>query len=48
MVTNPPSNAGDEGLIPDHGTKSPHASGELSHVLQQRPSAKIKIKKINK
>ena len=27
MVKNPPSNAGDVGLIPDQGTKIPYAMG---------------------
>ena len=30
MVKNPPSNAGDAGLIPGQGTKVPHATGQLS------------------
>ena len=30
MVKNPPSNAEDMGLIPDQGTKIPHATGQLS------------------
>ena len=30
MVKNPPSNAGDMGLIPGQGTKIPHATGQLS------------------
>ena len=30
MVKNPPSNAGDVGLIPSQGTKIPHATGQLS------------------
>ena len=30
VVKNPPSNAGDAGLIPGRGTKIPHASGQLS------------------
>ena len=30
MVKNPPSNAGDAGLIPGRGTKIPHAMGQLS------------------
>ena len=30
MVKNPPSNAGDMGLIPGPGTKFPHATGQLS------------------
>ena len=29
VVKNPPSNAGDTGLIPDRGTKIPHAAGQL-------------------
>ena len=30
VVKNPPSNAGDMGLIPGRGTKIPHAMGQLS------------------
>ena len=30
VVKNPPSNAGDAGLIPGQGTKIPHAMGQLS------------------
>ena len=30
VVKNPPSNAGDMGLIPGQGTKIPHAEGQLS------------------
>ena len=30
VVENPPSNAGDAGLIPGQGTKIPHAAGQLS------------------
>ena len=30
VVKNPPSNAGDVGLIPGQGTKVPHDSGQLS------------------
>ena len=30
MVMNPPSNAGDAGLIPGRSTKIPHAAGQLS------------------
>ena len=30
VVKNPPSNAGDAGLIPGRGTKIPHAAGQLS------------------
>ena len=34
MVKNPPTNAGQAGLIPGQGTKISHAVGELSPVLQ--------------
>ena len=30
VVKNSPSNAGDVGLIPGRGTKSPHATGKLN------------------
>ena len=30
LVKNPPADTGDMGLIPDQGTKIPHASGQLS------------------
>ena len=30
VVKNPPSNAGDAGLIPGQGTKTPHTAGQLS------------------
>ena len=30
VVKNPPSNAGETGLIPGWGTKIPHAEGQLS------------------
>ena len=30
MVKDPPSNAGDPGVIPGRGTKIPHASGQLN------------------
>ena len=30
MVKNLPSNAEDSGLIPGHGSKIPHASGQLN------------------
>ena len=44
MVKNPPSNAGDVGLIPGQGTKIPHAAGQLSphssaRAPQLRPDA---------
>ena len=35
VVKNLPSNAGDAGLIPGWGTKTPHATGQLSpHALE--------------
>ena len=38
MVKNPPSNAGDSRLIPDQGTKIPHAAGQLSpHATTTEP-----------
>ena len=30
VVKNPPPNVGDKGSIPDRGTKTPHAVGQLS------------------
>jgi len=47
VVKNPTSNVGHSGLIPDQGTKIPHAMGQLrlctmpreAHALQQWPSA---------
>ena len=33
VVENPPSNAGDKGLISGQGTKLPHAMGQLKWVL---------------
>ena len=30
MVKNPPSNAGDTGLVPGQETKIPHATGQLN------------------
>ena len=41
VVKNPPSNAGDVGLIPGQGTKVPHDSGQLSwhpQLLSSRAS----------
>ena len=35
VVKNPPSNAGDAGLIPGWGTKIPHAAGQLSPCALQ-------------
>ena len=34
VIKNPSSNAGDVGLIPGQGTKSPHALGQLSPAPQ--------------
>ena len=38
VVKNPPSNAGDVGLIPGPGTKIPHATGQLSLLTTTRES----------
>ena len=39
VVKNPPSNAGDAGLIPGWGTKIPHAAGQLSpHTVTTEPA----------
>ena len=39
VVKNPPSNAGDAGLIPGRGTKIPHAAGQLSpHATTTEPT----------
>ena len=39
MVKNPPSNAGDAGLIPGWETKIPHAAGHLSpHATTTEPT----------
>ena len=39
VVKNPPSNAGDMGLIPGRGTKIPHATGQLSlHAATTEPA----------
>ena len=40
MVKNPPSNAGDMGLIPGHETKIPHATGQLSpcSITRKKPA----------
>ena len=38
VVRNPPSNAGDAGLILGWGTKIPHASGQLSLSLKKPES----------
>ena len=34
VVKNPPSNAGDVGLIPGRGTKIPYVAGQLSPCMQ--------------
>ena len=39
VVKNPPSNAGDTGVIPGRGTKIPHAVGQLS--LHTRSRAQV-------
>ena len=39
VVKNPPSNAGDAGLIPGRGTKIPHAMGQLSLCATTREPA---------
>ena len=40
VVKNPPSNAGDVGLIPGWGTKIPHAMGQLSpHATTTEPTS---------
>ena len=36
VVKNPPSSAGDAGLIPGWGTKIPHAAGQLSPRVSTR------------
>ena len=36
VVKNPPSSAGDAGLIPGWGTKIPHAAGQLSPCTTTR------------
>ena len=42
MVKNLPSNAGDSGLIPGHGTKIPHAAGQLSpHTTTAEPAPEL-------
>ena len=50
MVKNPPSNAGNVGLIPGRGNKIPHAAGQLSPrdlkpepQLERSPRAATKI-----
>ena len=39
MVTNPPSNARDAGLIPGWGTKTLHAAGQLSRCAMTREAS---------
>ena len=39
MVKNPPFNAGDVGLIPDQGTETPQAAGQLApHAASTDPT----------
>ena len=39
VVKNPPSNAGDTGLVPGWGTKIPHALGQLNlHTATTEPA----------
>ena len=39
VINNPPSNAGDVGLIPGRGTKIPHATEQLSqNTVTAEPS----------
>ena len=45
MVENPPSNAGDVGLIPGQGTWIPHASEQLTRAPQLSPDVVKKKKK---
>ena len=43
MIKNSPYNAGDAGLIPDQGTKTPHAMGQLSLCASTREPACRKL-----
>ena len=43
MVKNPPSNAGDEDLIPGKGAKIPHAEGQLSPCATTTEPARRKL-----
>ena len=41
VVKNPPSNAGDVGLIPGPGTKIPHATGQLNPYARAREASSL-------
>ena len=43
VVKNPPSNAGDMGLIPGQGTKTPHALGQLSPCAAIREASSPQV-----
>ena len=43
MVTNPPSNARDMGLIPDQGMKILHAMGQLSPCTTTREAHLLQL-----
>ena len=43
VVKNPPSSAGNAGLIPGQGTKIPHAAGQLSPCATTREPACRKL-----
>ena len=43
VVKNPPSNAGDMGLIPGQGTKIPHALGQLSPCTATREASSPQV-----
>ena len=43
MVTNPPSNARDMGLIPDQGMKILHAMGQLSPCTMTREARLLQL-----
>ena len=45
VVKNPPSNAGDTGLIPGRATKIPHAAGQLSLSALTRESSHARCNK---
>ena len=45
MVKNPPSNIGDAGSVPGQGTKTPHATGQLSPCAVSKTQCSQKKKK---
>ena len=45
MVKNPPSNAGDEGLIPGPGSKIPRAARQLSPRATTREAHELQLEK---